>query len=81
MFPCKTLMTVKDVFCCYVLGTSPRPLGPKLKLLTFFDKKAYLDGDIFFGFSNSEFINDNIFSLKDKKNDIRTLITNLPTST
>ena len=29
----------------------------------FFDKKAYLDAEIFFGFSNSEFIN----GLKDKK--------------
>ena len=33
----------------------------KLNFLTFFDKKAY------FGFSNSEFINDNNFSLKEKK--------------
>ena len=29
--------------------------------------------EIFFGFSNSEFINDNTFSLKDKKSDIGTL--------
>ena len=27
----------------------------------------YLDAEIFFGFSNSEFINDNTFSQKDKK--------------
>ena len=45
----------------------------KLKLLTFFDKKTYLEAEIFFGFSNSEFINDNTFSLKDKKSDIGTL--------
>ena len=39
----------------------------KLKFLTFFDKKEYLDAEIFFGFSISEFINDNTYSLKDKK--------------
>ena len=39
----------------------------KFEFLTFFDKKAYLDAEIFFGFSNSEFINDNTFSLKDEK--------------
>ena len=39
----------------------------KLKFLTFFDKKAYLDAEIFIGFSNSEYIKDNTFSLKDKK--------------
>ena len=37
------------------------------------DKKAYLDKQIFFGFSNSEFINGNTFSLKDVKSDIGTL--------
>ena len=39
----------------------------KLKFLPFLDKNAYLDAGIFFGFSKSEFINDNTFSLKDKK--------------
>ena len=39
----------------------------KLKFLIFFDKKACLDGEIFFGFSNSEIINGNTFSLKYKK--------------
>ena len=28
---------------------------------------SYLDAEIFFGFSNSEFINNNTFSLKDNK--------------
>ena len=39
----------------------------KLKFLTFFNKKAYLDAENFLCFSNSELINDNTFSLKDKK--------------
>ena len=40
----------------------------KLTFLTFFykKKKAYLNVEIFSGFSNSEFINDNTFSLKDE---------------
>ena len=61
-----------DVLLMYVTGTSPRSLGQNLNSLTFFEKKAYLDAEIFFGFSNSEFIKDNTFSLKDKKSDTGT---------
>ena len=58
-------MTAKDVL---LLQRHKSPVArSKLKFLTFFDKKAYLDVETFFGFSNSEFINDNTFSLKDKK--------------
>ena len=64
-------MTVKDVLLLLRHRyQSPVPRS-KLKYLTFFDKKAHLDAEIFFGFSNSEFINDNTFSLKDRKRRIR----------
>ena len=39
----------------------------KLKFQTSFDEKAYLGAEFSFGFSNSEFIEDNSFHLKDKK--------------
>ena len=59
-------MTAKDVL---LLQRHKSPVArSKLKFLTFFDKKkTYLDVEIFFGFSNSESINDNTFSLNDKK--------------
>ena len=59
-------MTTKDVFLLLRHRYQSPVARSKLKFLTFFDKKAYLDAEIFFGFSNSEFINDNTFSLKDK---------------
>ena len=66
-------MTVKDVLQLLHRYQSPVARS-KLKFLTFFDKKVYLNAEIFFGFSSSEFINDNTFSLKDKnKNDRGTL--------
>ena len=61
----------KDVLLLLRLRYQSPVALSKLKFLTFFDKKAYLDAEIFFGFSNSEFINDNTFSLKDKKKQYR----------
>ena len=60
-------MTAKDVLLLLRHRYQSPVAWSKLKFLTFFDKKAYLDAKIFFGFSNSELINDNTFSLKDKK--------------
>ena len=60
-------MTAKDVLLLLRLRHQSPVARSKLKFLNFFDKKAYLDAKIFFNFSNSEFINDNTFSLKDKK--------------
>ena len=37
------------------------------KIPNFFGLKTYLDADFFFGYSNSEFIDDNSVHLKDKK--------------
>ena len=53
-------MTAKDV---YVTSTIPLSLGQNLNSL----KKLYLGAEVFFGYSNSEFIDDNSFHLKDKK--------------
>ena len=75
VFPCKTLMTAKDILPLLHHRYQSLVAWSKLKFLTFLDKKAYLDAEIFFGFSNSEFINDNTFSLKVKKSDIGTLST------
>ena len=45
-----------------------------LLLLRHIDEKSYLGAEIFFGFSNSEFIKDNIITPKDKKkSDLGTL--------
>ena len=66
-FPCKTLMTAKDVLLLLRYRYQSLVIRSKLKFLTFFDRKVYLDAEIFFGFSNSELINDSNFSLKDKK--------------
>ena len=60
-------MTAKDILLLLRHRYQFPVARSKLKFLTFFDKKAYLDAVIFFGFSNSEFINDNTFNLKDKK--------------
>ena len=73
LFPCKTLMTAKDVLLLQRHRYQSLVARSKLKFLAFLIKKAYLDVEIFFGFSNSEFINDKTFSLKDKKNNIGTL--------
>ena len=67
-------MTAKDVLLLQRHRYQSPVARSKLKFLTFFDNKAYLlDAEIFFSFSNSEFINDNTFSLKDEKSDIRAL--------
>ena len=60
-------MTAKDVLLLLCHRYQSPVARSKPKKLTFFDKKAYLDAKDFFGFSNSELINDNTFSLKDKK--------------
>ena len=60
-------MTAKDALLLLRHRYQSQVARSKVKFLTFFDKKAYLDAEIFFGFSNSEFINDNTFSLKDNK--------------
>ena len=60
-------MTAKDVLLLLRHRYQSPVARSKLKFLTFLDKKAYLDTEIFFGFSNSEFINDNTFILKDNK--------------
>ena len=65
-------MTTKDVLLLLRHRYQSPVARSKFKLLTYFDKKAYLDGEIFFSFSNFEFINDNTLSLKDKKSDIGT---------
>ena len=49
-------MTVKDVLLLLRHRYQSPVARSKLKFLTFFDKKAYLDGEIFFGFSNSELV-------------------------
>ena len=61
VFPCKTLMTAKDILLLLHHRYQFPAAQSKLKFLNFFDKKVYLDAEIFFGFSNSEFINDNTF--------------------
>ena len=60
-------MTAKDVFLLPRHRYQSPVARSKLKFLNLFDKKAYLNVEILFGFSNSEFMNDNAFSLKDKK--------------
>ena len=61
-------MAAKDILLHAATSQVPVPgCSVKLKFLTVFDKKACLDAEIFFGFSNSELINDNTFSLKDLK--------------
>ena len=60
-------MTAKDVLLLLRYWYQSPVARSKLKFLNFFDKKANLDTEIFFGFSNSVFVNDNTFSLKDKK--------------
>ena len=77
VFPCKTLITAKDVLLLLRHRYQSPVARSKLKFLTFFDKKAYLNAEIFFGFSNSEFINDNHFSFKNKKSDVGTLRKNV----
>ena len=74
VFSCKTLITAKDVLLLLRHRYQSPVALSKLKFVTFFDKKTYLDAEIFFGFSISEFMNDNTFSLKDKKSDIGILI-------
>ena len=72
-------MTAKEVLLLLRHRYQSPVVRSNLKFLTFFlIKKAYLDAEIFFGFSNSEFINDNTFSLKDKKSDIEILTMNGP---
>ena len=70
-------MTAKNVLLLLRHRYQSPVARSKLKFLTFFDKKAYLDGEIFFGFSNSEFIIDNTFSLKGKKKRYRDFNTEL----
>ena len=60
-------MTAKDVLLLLCHRYQSPVARSKLKFLALFDKKAYLDAEVFFGFLNSEFINDNTFSLKGKK--------------
>ena len=60
-------MTTKDILLLLCHRYQSPVTQSKLEFLTFFDKKAFLDVEIFFGFSNSEFVNDNTFSLKGKK--------------
>ena len=61
------LMTAKDVLLLLRHRYQSPVARSKLKFLTFFDKKTYLDAEDFFGFSSSAFKNDNTFSLKDRK--------------
>ena len=60
-------MTAKDVLLLQRHRYQSPVTRSKLKFLTVFDKKSYLDVEFFFGFSNFEFINDNTYSVKDKK--------------
>ena len=60
-------MTAKDVLLLQRHRYQSPVAQSKLEFLTFFDRKSYLDAEIFFGFSNSELINDNTFSLKGRK--------------
>ena len=70
-------MTAKDVLLLLRHRHQSPVARSKLKFLTFFDKKTYLDAEIFFGFLISEFINDNTFSLKIKKKRYRDFNTKL----
>ena len=50
IFPCKTIMTAKDILLLLCQRYQSPVAQSKLKFLTFFDKKAYLDAEIFFSF-------------------------------
>ena len=68
IFSCKTLyLQQRKSYCCYVTGTSPLLPSQNSKFQSSFDfnqKDSSVGVEFFFGFSNSEFIDDNSFHLK-----------------
>ena len=58
-------MTVKEVLQLLRHRYQSPAAQSKLKFQTSFDLKVYLGAEFFFGYSNSEFIDDNSFHFKD----------------